>query len=423
MSLEDKKITNFSKPVSEMPDVPGAAGYTAAQVKEWFDSNSSVEIKNSVNGIIDFLLGFTDGEGIKGIRLSEDNVVEVTTDGETYISTGYSQEYITNMLADKADKSDVLLKTNTEEFTPTDTYQPATKKYVDDKVISAGAGDMTQAVYDPTGRQTDIFAEMGNYLPLTGGALTGNLRMDEADGTRGHGIIFKNNGVDDNGSKIEDYDADGKLAIFTVSAKNQNVYFTPNGSASARLFGEHNKDLMAQSFLALTGGKLINNIVISDEITNYPQIIFGGSVSGEQGKVMYSKNGKSLGINASSGSNLLGMELHPNNEIGRKLQLNIDNAKWYNLFGEHNKPSGSYTGNGEATSRTISTNGLGSVLHISSNHGTVIANNAGGFAISTNGAVSAISYNQCHFINGVLTLATTNNIVNANGQSYGYYVL
>ena len=101
MSLEDKKITNFSKPVSEMPDVPGAAGYTAAQVKEWFDSNSSVELKNSVNGVIDFLLGFTNGEEIKGIKLNSDNVIEVTTDGKNYISTGYSKTYITQLLAEK----------------------------------------------------------------------------------------------------------------------------------------------------------------------------------------------------------------------------------------------------------------------------------------------------------------------------------
>ena len=39
-------------------------------------------------------------------------------------------------LEKKADASDVITKTNTTEFTPTDDYQPATKKYVDDLINS-----------------------------------------------------------------------------------------------------------------------------------------------------------------------------------------------------------------------------------------------------------------------------------------------
>ncbi len=39
-------------------------------------------------------------------------------------------------LSEKVNKSDVLTKTNTTEFTPTADYQPATKKYVDDNKLS-----------------------------------------------------------------------------------------------------------------------------------------------------------------------------------------------------------------------------------------------------------------------------------------------
>lgn len=48
----------------------------------------------------------------------------------------------------RALKSNVLEKNNTTSFTPSADYHPATKKYVDDQVILAGAGDMTKAVYD-----------------------------------------------------------------------------------------------------------------------------------------------------------------------------------------------------------------------------------------------------------------------------------
>ena len=54
----------------------------------------------------------------------------------------------------------VLTKDNTEPFTPTGEHQPVTKNYVDEKVVQMGSADMTQAVYDPNGRKTDIFAEI-----------------------------------------------------------------------------------------------------------------------------------------------------------------------------------------------------------------------------------------------------------------------
>lgn len=51
-----------------------------------------------------------------------------------------------------------LTRDNTEEYHPTLPFHPATVDYVDKKVVAIGAADMTKAVYDPNGRETDIFA-------------------------------------------------------------------------------------------------------------------------------------------------------------------------------------------------------------------------------------------------------------------------
>lgn len=51
----------------------------------------------------------------------------------------------------KADKVAVLTKTNTEEFAPTSSYHPATKKYVDDG-LNAALSEITE-------KTTVIFAE------------------------------------------------------------------------------------------------------------------------------------------------------------------------------------------------------------------------------------------------------------------------
>ena len=51
----------------------------------------------------------------------------------------------------------ILFKDNTVPFEPKGPYNPATQKYVDDKVVAIGAADMTKAVYDKGNRATDIF--------------------------------------------------------------------------------------------------------------------------------------------------------------------------------------------------------------------------------------------------------------------------
>lgn len=50
MAFSDYRITNFEKPVSALADTPQMS---ADALKEWFDSNSTGELKTSVNGIID----------------------------------------------------------------------------------------------------------------------------------------------------------------------------------------------------------------------------------------------------------------------------------------------------------------------------------------------------------------------------------
>lgn len=61
----------------------------------------------------------------------------------------------------------VLTKDNTEEYHPTLPFHPATVDYVDKKVVAIGAADMTKAVYDPNGRETDIFAAIDDAKYMT----------------------------------------------------------------------------------------------------------------------------------------------------------------------------------------------------------------------------------------------------------------
>ena len=87
-----------------------------------------------------------------------------------------------------------------------------------------------------------------------------------------------------------------------------------------------------------------------------------------------------------------------------------------------NKPSGSYTGNGDATKRTIETGGIGSVIAIYSNLGKAFVCWAGGICASGT-TVSNHTTTEVQFSSGVLTIASTNQSLNQSGVTYTYQVL
>ncbi|WP_430971701.1 beta strand repeat-containing protein [Sunxiuqinia rutila] len=62
-------------------------------------------------------------------------------------------------LSGYAKKTEVLTLNNTTAFTPSADYEPATKKYVDDNIASAGGGDMLKTVYDAKGILEQLVGE------------------------------------------------------------------------------------------------------------------------------------------------------------------------------------------------------------------------------------------------------------------------
>lgn len=82
---------------------------------------------------------------------SKENLALATRDRHTHdnkdLLDRFSQAFIDN----------ILFKDNTVPFEPKGPYNPATQKYVDDKVVAIGAADMTKAVYDKQNRHMDIF--------------------------------------------------------------------------------------------------------------------------------------------------------------------------------------------------------------------------------------------------------------------------
>ena len=130
--------------------------------------------------------------------------------------------------------------------------------------------------------------------------------------------------------------------------------------------------------------------------------------------------------NNSRGLWIISKESSPNaNES--LIYYDIDNGHYspYKIFGEHNKPSGTYSGNGG--SQTIDTGGLGDVILVQ------LTGSGGGFALVTksgaigklnsNNSVFALADTEAKFIGGVLTLNSSNYGVNRSGYGYNWQVL
>lgn len=111
-------------------------------------------------------------------------------------------------------------------------------------------------------------------------------------------------------------------------------------------------------------------------------------------------------------------------------------GKSYALFGEHNKPTGTYTGNQDEyntppynTTRTISVGGIGILLVVQSNQGTAFVTPQGALCIigSDIGWLSKDGDNGISYENGMLVTNNGNKtgwlLFNRTGVTYTYYCI
>ena len=104
-----------------------------------------------------------------------------------------------------------------------------------------------------------------------------------------------------------------------------------------------------------------------------------------------------------------------------RLVTMIDGADtYYNMYGEHNKPSKSYTGNGSATERKIPVGGIGNVLFMYNANYFMFVWPSGAIAVGRSGTVTAFENSELRFYDGYLTIASTSSFCNGNGVEYPY---
>lgn len=110
--------------------------------------------------------------------------------------------------------------------------------------------------------------------------------------------------------------------------------------------------------------------------------------------------------------------------VGGTIQYRIDGTStWYPYTG--NKPTGSYTGNGSGTSRTIDTGVMSNAIILWGDgiYGYMSLVTPQGIICKDTATVEGGNSGVATFRDGVLTIASSNEIYNENGRTYHYQVL
>ena len=152
---------------------------------------------------------------------------------------------------------------------------------------------------------------------------------------------------------------------------------------------------------------------------------FSEIVTEETNVLLKSKNAKD------SDANFRGLYIansKAQTDIGQATKLfdRVNNTyAYYDLFGEHNKPEGSYYGDNKTDTRIISIGGIGNIIAITYDAHFSLVHSKGAVCFYTDGRTDIQTYsaNAISFENGVLTIKTNIGFFNGGGCQYKWQLL
>lgn len=154
------------------------------------------------------------------------------------------------------------------------------------------------------------------------------------------------------------------------------------------------------SYLPVSGGRIDGNAYESFSVNN---TVGNAAYIGFYGK--------------GEASGLIGFK-----EKDKPMFSTSDGTKLHAFLHEGNKPFGTYDGNGNTALRTIDTGGVGKMLLVYSTNGVGIVVPRGAIRISGSSVTWLTSSGQ-YYGDGILRMATNDDVFNASGVTYSYQVI
>lgn len=217
---------------------------------------------------------------------------------------------------------------------------------------------------------------------------------------------------------------------FEYNMTNRKYYAYYNGGSSVAKWSG-----WSTHFLPLTGGVLTGSVAVQKTVIpefilkaaksmskiskNASETVEGGLLIYDYADTTDTTNNVNLGL-----SHIVAKQ---DIRQGLKFRTTVDGTVTsYSIFGEHNKPSGTYTGTGVA--RTINTGGIGNMVVIYSSKGSALVTPYGGMYApnAQESTVLSLSSGMIRCNNGVITVGSespAHNMYNASGVTYTYQVL
>lgn len=252
---------------------------------------------------------------------------------------------------------------------------------------------------EPSDSNTEFWQRFGtavdlsNYFPKSGGTIDGNVTVKKESGQ----LVFNFK----NGSRHMAIVLTEAGVCGVLDETNKVWLWNSELNGTTKFYGHASEDLPLtadSSMSTRTVGRSSNNPLIlknTNSGNNQSYIGFATESHGTMGFLGY---------------------------IGANNPVCILDGTANTLLHTGNKPSGTYTGNGDATVRTIATGGIGSVIAIWSARGIGIVMPGGAFGKKGDSVVK-YDYGVANAANGNLKMATTDSFFNENGVTYSYLVL
>ena len=233
----------------------------------------------------------------------------------------------------------------------------------------------------------------------------------------------------------------GLKAKLPTLAQGEFAMTTDNGSESLWLgTGSQNKKILLDptaadvGAVALNGSNAMTGNLLLEKAGGISTVLYDSTANSE-GRVAIWDQTMAFLIRDNKGTAQLERSIHlkgytDTNSIADALVLQnkyYGVTNYYTILHTGNKPSGSYTGNGDATERTIEIGGFGGhgeLLAIRTSYAgrTVLVGEFGAVAIGGS-SYEGLTKDEIYFDGGVLHIKTTSARVNQNAQAYYYQVL
>lgn len=245
--------------------------------------------------------------------------------------------------------------------------------------------------------------DASEYVTKDGGIITSVDGLNVQYTDNGYGRIKKNHSATvDAGTFLGDYAKDGTSAKITVKASDQTILFNKNDGSNLPILHGGN---IGNYALPLSGGTLTGGYV--------PLTLEDGASSGAY--LGFKGTGGDLGFFGFTKASVPSI-------------IESDGATSHKLLHTGNKPTGTYTGNGSTSKRSVAIGGFGSALLIRAvgSNTFCIVTRAVTLCVNSSGVV-VLQNSQVQIDNittsMTLTLNSNSAYVNENGRTYDYAVL